>query len=163
MLIRLVQTPIGVVFTTGYFQVRFAQYFWGSHTIILFQELYVHTVFEKYARKIEVDGKLYDVAIWDTAGPEDYDRFRPMSYPGTDVVLLCFSIGCPESLSNVEEKVCSGCFFGPSRLANQLCLKWISEIWRFLPKCPVILIGCKKDLRDTQSEPCVSPAEVRIP
>ena len=34
---------------------------------------------------------------------EDYDRLRPLSYPDTDVFLICYSIGAPASLANVEE------------------------------------------------------------
>lgn len=28
-----------------------------------------------------MDNKTYDVTLWDTAGQEDYERLRPMSYP----------------------------------------------------------------------------------
>jgi small GTP-binding protein len=45
-----------------------------------------------------------ELALWDTAGQEDYDRLRPLSYPDTDVILLCFSIDSPVSLINVKEK-----------------------------------------------------------
>jgi GTPase SAR1 family protein len=41
------------------------------------------------------------------AGQEDYDRLRPLSYPDTNVLLICFSIDSPDSLENVPEKVCS--------------------------------------------------------
>src|ERR1044071_7210439 len=42
-----------------------------------------------------------ELALWDTAGQEDYDRLRPLSYPDTDVVLICFSIEDPNSLDSV--------------------------------------------------------------
>ena len=40
------------------------------------------------------------------AGQEDYDRLRPLSYPNTEVFLICFALNNPSSLSSVEEKVC---------------------------------------------------------
>jgi GTPase SAR1 family protein len=39
------------------------------------------------------------------AGQEDYDRLRPLSYPQTDVFLVCFSVVSPSSFENVKEKV----------------------------------------------------------
>lgn len=43
-----------------------------------------------------------ELALWDTAGQEDYDRLRPLSYPDTDVILMCFSIDSPDSLGKVR-------------------------------------------------------------
>lgn len=71
-----------------------------------FPEVYVPTVFENYVSDIEVDGKQVELALWDTAGQEDYDRLRPLSYPDTDVILMCFAIDSPDSLENIPE-VCS--------------------------------------------------------
>jgi len=65
----------------------------------------VPTVFENYVADIEVDGKRVELALWDTAGQEDYDRLRPLSYPDTNVVLMCFSVDQPDSLENISEKV----------------------------------------------------------
>ncbi|RXN23606.1 ras-related C3 botulinum toxin substrate 1 [Labeo rohita] len=48
-----------------------------------------------------VDGNSVELALWNTAGQEDYDRLGADSYPGTDVILLCFS---PESLGNIRER-----------------------------------------------------------
>ncbi|OMJ15528.1 GTP-binding protein rhoA [Smittium culicis] len=93
-----------------------------------FPEVYVPTVFENYVADVEVDGRRVELALWDTAGQEDYDRLRPLSYPDSHVILICFSIDSPDSLENVQEK-------------------WISEVMHFCAGLPIILVGCKKDLR----------------
>ena len=110
-----------------------------------FPEVYVPTVFENYVADIEVDGKCVELALWDTAGmkliwtlttllyyditgQEDYDRLRPLSYPDTDVILMCFSIDSPDSLENIPEK-------------------WTPEVRHFCPTVPIVLVGNKKDLR----------------
>lgn len=45
------------------------------------------------------------VLISSSLGQEDYDRLRPLSYPQTDVFLVCFSVVSPSSFENVKEKV----------------------------------------------------------
>jgi len=97
-----------------------------------FPEVYVPTVFENYVADVEVDGKNVELALWDTAGQEDYDRLRPLSYPDSHVVLICFAVDSPDSLDNVMEK-------------------WFSEVNHFCPNIPTVLVGCKKDLRDEES------------
>ncbi|KAL9099139.1 MAG: hypothetical protein Q9163_005322 [Psora crenata] len=67
--------------------------------------VYVPTVFENYVADVEVDGKHVELALWDTAGQEDYDRLRPLSYPDSHVILICFAVDSPDSLDNVQEKV----------------------------------------------------------
>lgn len=94
-----------------------------------FPEVYVPTVFENYVADVEVDGRRVELALWDTAGQEDYDRLRPLSYPDSNVILICFSIDLPDSLDNVQEK-------------------WISEVLHFCRGVPIILVGCKCDLRN---------------
>lgn len=64
-------------------------------------------MFENYVADVEVDGRHVELALWDTAGQEDYDRLRPLSYPDSHVVLICFAIDSPDSLDNVSEKVSS--------------------------------------------------------
>ena len=54
---------------------------------------------------IMVDEQNYELTLFDTAGQEDYDKLRPMSYDNTDAFLLCFSIVEPDSFFNVREKV----------------------------------------------------------
>lgn len=72
-----------------------------------FPEEYIPTVFENYVTEISLEGGkiVVDMALWDTAGQEDYDRLRPLSYPDSDVVLLCFSIDAPDSLRSIIDKV----------------------------------------------------------
>lgn len=94
-----------------------------------FPEVYVPTVFENYVAEVEVDGRKVELTLWDTAGQEDYDRLRPLSYPDSNVILICFSIDSPDSLDNVLEK-------------------WISEVLHFCQGVPIILVGCKADLRN---------------
>ncbi|KAK0137811.1 Rho-related GTP-binding protein RhoB [Merluccius polli] len=93
-----------------------------------FPEVYVPTVFETYVADIEVDSRQVQLALWDTAGQEDYDRLRPLSYPDTDVILMCFSVDSPDSLQNIAEK-------------------WVPEVKHFCPNVPIILVANKKDLR----------------
>ncbi|KAL0488088.1 Ras-related protein Rac, partial [Acrasis kona] len=90
-----------------------------------FPEEYIPTVFENYSTSVIVEGKSVNLGLWDTA---DYDRLRPLSYPGTNVFLLCFSIIAPSSFENVTKK-------------------WIGEIRQFSGEhVPILLIGTKKDL-----------------
>ncbi|XP_070781818.1 rho-related GTP-binding protein RhoB-like isoform X2 [Enoplosus armatus] len=77
-----------------------------------FPEVYVPTVFETYV--------------------EDYDRLRPLSYPDTDVILMCFSVDSPDSLENIPEK-------------------WVPEVKHFCPNVPIILVANKKDLRNDEN------------
>ncbi|XP_061163301.1 ras-like GTP-binding protein rhoA [Saccostrea echinata] len=93
-----------------------------------FPDVYIPTVFETYVADIEVDNKQVELALWDTAGQEDYDRLRPLSYPDTDVILMCYSIDNPDSLVNIREK-------------------WTPEVKHFCPNVPIVLVGNKKDTR----------------
>lgn len=43
--------------------------------------------------------------MFSSVGQEDYDRLRPLSYPQTDVFLICFSLVSPPSFENVKTKV----------------------------------------------------------
>lgn len=92
-----------------------------------FPEHYVPTVFETHVADVQVGGKTVELALWDTAGQEDYDRLRPLSYPDTDVILVCYSVDNPDSFQNVAEK-------------------WVPEIRHFCPGVPFLLVSTKNDL-----------------
>lgn len=54
-----------------------------------------------------VNGQPLSVGFWDTAGNEEYDRLRPLSYPMTDVFGLMFALGgegAGASLENIQSK-----------------------------------------------------------
>lgn len=69
------------------------------------------------------------MGLFDTAGQEDYDRLRPLSYPQTDVFLICFSVMSPASFENVKEK-------------------WLPEVHHHCPGVPCIIVGTQIDLRE---------------
>lgn len=52
-----------------------------------------------------MDGKSVQLALWDTAGQEDYERLRPLAYSKAHVILIGFSVDTPDSLDNVKHKV----------------------------------------------------------
>ena len=56
---------------------------------------------------------------------------RPLAYPGSDVVLLVFSLGDPASFEALQ-------------------YYWMPELSRFLPHTPIVLVACKVDLRDDE-------------
>ena len=87
------------------------------------------TVFENYVTDCRVDGKNVQLALWDTAGQEDYERLRPLAYAKAHVILIGFSVDTPDSLENVRHK-------------------WSEEARERCPGVPIILVGMKKDLRD---------------
>ncbi|XP_061855511.1 rho-related GTP-binding protein RhoD [Colius striatus] len=97
-----------------------------------FPKLYVPTVFEKYTASVLVGGKPVRIHLWDTAGQEDYDRLRPLSYSDSDVVLICFDVTNPISYNNIPTK-------------------WYPEVNHFCKGIPVLLVGCKSDLRRDQA------------
>lgn len=74
----------------------------------------------------------YTLGLFDTAGQEDYDRLRPLSYPQTDVFLVCFSVTSPASFENVREK-------------------WFPEVHHHCPGVPCLIVGTQVDLRNDES------------
>jgi len=100
-----------------------------SYTTNKFPSEYVPTVFDNYAVTVIIGDEPYTLGLFDTAGQEDYDRLRPLSYPQTDVFLICFNVTSPPSFENVKEK-------------------WFPEVRHHCPATSCIIVGTMVDLRD---------------
>jgi cell division control protein 42 len=124
-----------------------------SYTTNKFPSEYVPTVFDNYAVTVMIGGEPYTLGLFDTAGQEDYDRLRPLSYPQTDVFLVCFSVVSPSSFENVKEKVCNWRVthvYSANYRANLVpsAFQWVPEITHHCQKTPFLLVGTQIDLRD---------------
>ena len=88
---------------------------------------YFPTVFDVYSANVIVDNNPINLDLTDTAGKEDYDQLRLLSYPQTDVFLLCYSISNRASL-------------------GAIVTKWHPEISFHRPGTPFLIVATKSDL-----------------
>ena len=105
---------------------------------------YIPTVFENYKAKVKVNGSEYTILLWDTAGQEELENIRTLSYANTDIFLLCFSIVDRSSFENVKNK-------------------WFEEVKIHSNKPILLLVGTKSDLRrSTPPTQCISTEEAAL-
>ncbi|XP_075904513.1 rho-related GTP-binding protein RhoV [Nelusetta ayraudi] len=88
---------------------------------------YQQTGFDVFSGQVQVEGSPVKVQLLDTAGQEEFDGFRALSYAHTDVFLLCFSMVNPTSFHNITKK-------------------WVSDIRAHNPSSPIVLVGTQSDL-----------------
>ena len=90
------KTSLLNVFTRGFFPVRLGYECSASAsaegTDMCAQTVYEPTVFENYVHDIFVDNIHMELSLWDTAGQEEFDRLRSLSYDDTQAIMLCFSV-----------------------------------------------------------------------
>jgi len=91
------------------------------------------TVFENYSTQVELEDQAGEkrsqkLTLWDTAGQEQFDKLRKLSYPGTSVFLVCFSVDNPASYESVRSL-------------------WYPEIKQHTETASIVLVGTKLDLR----------------
>jgi len=116
-----------------------------SYTTNAFPEDYTPTVFDNYSTNLMVNSQPVNLCLFDTAGQDDYDRQRPLSYHQTDIFLVCYSLVDADSLNAVRDK-------------------WMPELQTHCPGVPVMLIGTKQDLaeeRERNKKPPVIDTAVR--
>ena len=97
-----------------------------------FPEQYEPTVFDNYSSTIQHQGQNMVLNLWDCAGQEDYKHVRTLSYPNTDVFLVCYSIISPSSYNNVLNT-------------------WIPEIRQYVPDAMIVIVALKHDCYDDPS------------
>ncbi|CEJ01808.1 Putative GTP-binding protein rho3 [Rhizopus microsporus] len=97
-----------------------------------FPQVYEPTVFDNYVNDVYIDGKHVELSIWDTAGQEEFDRIRSLSYSDTHVIMICFSVDNKDSLENI-----------PNR--------WMEELEEGCPRAKIILVALKCDLREDET------------
>ncbi|KAI9819177.1 MAG: Rho GTPase [Pycnora praestabilis] len=89
--------------------------------------------FKNYVHDIFVDNVHIELSLWDTAGQEEFDRLRSLSYDDTHAILLCFSVDSKDSLENIESK-------------------WVGEIAENCQGVKLVLVALKCDLREKHTE-----------
>lgn len=128
--------PEDYIPTVYVFLIGFIDCFWLIVQFLVYR-------FDNYADTIEVDGGCFNVTLWDTAGQEEYERLRILSYPNvsfarvssfsegvlwfalsaqTDVFLLCYAVDNETSFKNVTAK-------------------WIPELRHHCPSAHILLVG----------------------
>ena len=103
------------------------------------------SVLENSCIVTNVDGRDINVGLWDTLATAEYERLRPLSYPRTDVFLICFSVDSKESFSRAESF-------------------WLPELSYHCPNVPILLVATKVDLRESNKDSSlvkISPTEGR--
>jgi len=115
-------------FPTVYEPTVFENYVHGKRSIILrARQLLIRSP------DIFVDNVHIELSLWDTAGQEEFDRLRSLSYDDTHAIMLCFSVDSKDSLENVESK-------------------WVGEIAENCQGVKLVLVALKCDLREQSAD-----------
>lgn len=102
-----------------------------AYTLHAFLDEYTPTVFDNFSVIEQIDDKLVNIILWDTAGQEDYKQLRTTTYSNTDIFLMCFSVVHPSSFDNIKW--------------------WLEEVRKHCPTTPFMLCGTKADLREDET------------
>ena len=92
---------------------------------------YIPSVSDKFSTQLTLEDKTFPLELLDTTGHEENDQLRGLSYPSTDVFVLCFSVVCPDSLENLQTQ-------------------WAPLVKKHGPKARLLVVGTKEDLREKE-------------
>ncbi|KAL3831906.1 hypothetical protein ACJMK2_023600 [Sinanodonta woodiana] len=122
---KMVKTKLVVVGDCGCGKTTFIKRYVNGD----YNEAYTATGFDTYTTTYNVSSTYkIQMSIWDTSGDAGYDRVRPLSYTDADLVIICFSVGNPDSLHNIVSK-------------------WHPEVREHCPVQPIMVVGCGTDMR----------------
>eukprot|EP01091_Cochliopodium_minus_P006563 TRINITY_DN16514_c0_g1_i1.p1 TRINITY_DN16514_c0_g1~~TRINITY_DN16514_c0_g1_i1.p1 ORF type:complete len:204 (-),score=62.81 TRINITY_DN16514_c0_g1_i1:26-637(-) len=93
---------------------------------------FIPSIFENYCTNMMFQEKAVRLSLWDTQGNEDFDRLRPLTYPQTNVFVVCFSVIDPNTFEHAKTK-------------------WIPEVLQHAPEAKIVLVGLKSDLKNDQN------------
>ena len=79
-----------------------------------------------YQKQIEVNNKLYNLNVWDTAGEEKYHALAPIFFRGSNGAIIIFDVTNRETFNRAK--------------------KWFNELKQYTEGIPYILVGNKIDL-----------------
>jgi len=94
--------------------------------------VYTPSSVDSYTVGMTVDNQRILLFLQDTAGSESYDEIRHHCYPGSQVIVIVFSLIAESTLDNVVSK-------------------WKNEVQTFAKNCPILLVGTFSDLAEDHS------------
>ncbi|ELR14642.1 Rasrelated protein Rac1, putative [Acanthamoeba castellanii str. Neff] len=101
-----------------------------SYTTNTFPGEYMPTIFNNYSANMFYNNhKVINLSLWDTASQEEYNHLHPLSYPHTNIFMLCYSAINPVSLANIKQK-------------------WLPKVHHHCPKAPILLVTTKSNLHN---------------
>lgn len=93
-----------------------------------FPREYEPTIFENHRSFVQREnGDIISADLWDTAGQEEYERLRRLSYQDADLVIIAYNINSSDSLSNIPDV-------------------WAIETLTYSPGSLILLVGLKSDM-----------------
>lgn len=109
--------------------------------------------FDNYVDSIHVGGQQFEMTLWDTAGQEDYERLRPLSYPNVRDRFPMTKFTRSSSMFSkiyIYSDICFPCLqtdcflvcFSISARSSfeNVASKWHPEIKANCPNVPIVLV-----------------------